>query len=149
MSLSIAQQCWGLLGLSVIQAGGTFENVLAIEDQMHSQFFLIAVILMSWTIWKARNELIFNNNQFGIQECKSETLENWWTAMSNAPSTRRKGLRSLIILVCWEVWKERNSRVFEHTESTNFMVLQRIKDEARLWILAGAKHLSTFLQLLS
>jgi len=71
LSLSIAQQCWGLLGLSVIQAGGTFENVLAIKDQMHSQFFMIAVILMSWTIWKARNELIFNNNQFGIQECKN------------------------------------------------------------------------------
>jgi len=66
-----AQQCWGLLGLNVVKAGGAFENVLAIKDQMHSQFFMVAVILMSWTIWKARNELIFNNNQLGIQECKN------------------------------------------------------------------------------
>jgi len=66
-----AQQCWGLLGLNVVQAGGAFEDVLAIKEQMHSQFFMVAVILMSWTIWKARNELIFNNNQLGIQECKN------------------------------------------------------------------------------
>jgi len=66
----------------------------------------------------------------------SNTTEEWWTSISNAPSTSRKGLRSLIILVCWEVWKERNARVFEHRESTNFVVLQRIKDEARLWIKA-------------
>ena len=96
-------------------------------------------------LWKEIATWAQNSNLHPSAWPHSETLENWWTAMSNAPSTRRKGLRSLIILVCWEVWKERNSRVFEHTESTNFMVLQRIKDEARLWILAGAKHLSTFL----
>ena len=44
---------------------------MAIKDQMHSQFFMVAVILMSWTIWKARNELIFNNNQIDIKECKN------------------------------------------------------------------------------
>ena len=25
---------------------------------------------MCWTIWKVRNELIFNNNQIGLQEAK-------------------------------------------------------------------------------
>lgn len=50
-----AQQCWRLLGL---------------KDQMQSQFFMVAVVLMSWTIWKARNEMIFNNNQLSIQECR-------------------------------------------------------------------------------
>jgi hypothetical protein len=53
----------------------------------------------------------------------SETLEKWWTTMSNAPGASRKGICSLIILVCWEVWNERNARVFDHTESTNFVVL--------------------------
>jgi hypothetical protein len=31
-----AQQCWGILNLDLIQTGGTFENILAIKDQMHS-----------------------------------------------------------------------------------------------------------------
>jgi hypothetical protein len=65
-----AQQCWGILILNTIQARGTFKNVMAIKDQMQSQFFMVAAILMSWTIWWARNELIFNNNQVGIQDCK-------------------------------------------------------------------------------
>ena len=49
---------------------GTFENVLAIKEQMQIQLFMVAIILMSWTIWWARNELIFNNNQVGIQDCR-------------------------------------------------------------------------------
>ena len=45
----------------------------------------------------------------------------------------RKGLRSLIILVCWEVWKERNARIFEHNGATNQQVLNKIRDIARPW----------------
>jgi len=56
-----------------------------------------------------------------------ETLEKWWTAISAAPSASGRELRSIIILVCWEVWKERNARVFQQVESTNLAVLQKIK----------------------
>lgn len=70
-----AQHCWGLLNLNIIQTGDTFENVRAIKDQLQSQFFMLAVILMCWTIWRARNELIFNNNQVGIQDCKAYFLQ--------------------------------------------------------------------------
>jgi hypothetical protein len=48
---------------------------MAIKDQMQSQFFMVTVILKSWTIWRARNELIFNNNQVGIQDCKNYFLK--------------------------------------------------------------------------
>jgi len=65
-----AHQCWGILNLNTVQHEGTFRNTQAIKDQLNSQFFMVAVILMSWTIWKARNDLIFNNNQLSIQECK-------------------------------------------------------------------------------
>lgn len=65
-----AQHCWGILNLNVVQNGNTFENVMAIKNQLQSQFFMVAVVLMCWTIWKAMNELIFNNNQISIQDCK-------------------------------------------------------------------------------
>jgi hypothetical protein len=58
-----AQQCWGILNLNTVLNGNTFENVMALKIQLQSQFFMVAVTLMS------RNELIFNNNQIGIQEC--------------------------------------------------------------------------------
>lgn len=66
----LAQQCWGILNLNTVLNGNTFENVMALKIQLQSQFFMVAVTLMCWTIWKARNELIFNNNQIGIQECR-------------------------------------------------------------------------------
>jgi hypothetical protein len=66
-----AQQCWGLLNINTVQNDGTFRNIQAIKDQICSQFFMVAVILMSWTIWKARNELIFNSNQLSLQDCKA------------------------------------------------------------------------------
>jgi hypothetical protein len=31
---------------------------------------MVAVILMCWTIWMARNDLIFNGNQISLQYCR-------------------------------------------------------------------------------
>jgi hypothetical protein len=52
-----------------------------------------------------------------------------------------KGLASLTLLVVWEIWKERNARVFRKKMSPSFVILDAIKCEARLWVLAGAKRL--------
>ena len=46
------------------------------------------------------------------------------------------------ILVTWSNWKERNARVFNNTEKTVARLVEEIKDEARLWCQAGAKHLA-------
>jgi hypothetical protein len=46
------------------------------------------------------------------------------------------------MLVSWEIWKERNARVFSNNAPTMAMVVNKIKDEAALWSLAGAKALS-------
>jgi len=51
------------------------DNVAALKIQLNSQFFMVAIILMLWTIWKARNELIFNNNQIDIQDCKEQFFQ--------------------------------------------------------------------------
>ena len=37
---------------------------------------------------------------------------------------------------------ERNARIFNRTEAPSFMVTAKIKDEASMWIIAGAKHLA-------
>jgi len=71
---TFAQLCWGFIGIHTVQGEGTVRNIQAIKDQMHSQFFMIATILLCWTIWKARNEMIFNNNQMSIHDCKELRL---------------------------------------------------------------------------
>ena len=65
--------------------------------------------------------------------------------IARLPSNDAKGLRSLIILVIWEIWLERNERIFKYKESPCQMVISRIKDQASNWMAAGAKHLATLL----
>ncbi|XP_072151401.1 uncharacterized protein [Setaria viridis] len=74
-----------------------------------------------------------------------DALHDWWTALAGAQVANKKGLRSLIILVLWEVWKERNARVFQHQEQSIPRLVARIRDEATTWVAAGAMHLERFL----
>lgn len=53
----------------------------------------------------------------------------------------RKALASLLMLVSWELRNERNPRIFRNTSAAMTMVTSRIKEEARVWALAGARHL--------
>jgi hypothetical protein len=48
----------------------------------------------------------------------------------------------LALLIIWEVWKERNNRIFDHTESTTTSLVIKIKSEFGLWLSAGAKSLA-------
>jgi hypothetical protein len=41
-----------------------------------------------------------------------------------------------------DYWKERNARVFNNKVAPPTVLLDIIKSEVRLWITAGAKHLS-------
>jgi hypothetical protein len=40
-----------------------------------------------------------------------------------------------------EIWKERNRRIFDHNETSVPGLLAEMKEEARIWALAGAKLL--------
>jgi len=57
-----------------------------------------------------------------------------------------RGFRSLLLLVNWELWLERNARTFKHAERPVHILLLKINEEARTWGVAGAKHLSALLE---
>uniref|UniRef100_A0A453PZ75 Reverse transcriptase zinc-binding domain-containing protein n=1 Tax=Aegilops tauschii subsp. strangulata TaxID=200361 RepID=A0A453PZ75_AEGTS len=65
-----------------------------------------------------------------------------WIKAVGAGDQHRKALASVMMLVSWEIWKERNARIFRNMAAPTTIVVSRIKEEARLWALAGAKHLS-------
>lgn len=54
-------------------------------------------------------------------------------------------LNSLIILVAWEVWKHRNSCVFENATPSVQEVLSAVNAEGTLWCRAGARELHQLL----
>ncbi len=39
---------------------------------------------------------------------EARSVQHWWGSLANTPGVPKKGLRSLILLVVWEIWKERN-----------------------------------------
>ena len=69
------------------------------------------------------------------------TVLQYWQAIIKTPTAHPKGLRSAIVLLTWEIWKERNARIFNNKSLTPPELMQKIKEEGRNWILAGNKYL--------
>jgi hypothetical protein len=67
-------------------------------------------------------------------------LAAWWIRdRKRLDKTRRKGFDSLVVLVWWQTWKERNARVFDsgHTAMQPVQLVQSIRDEGLQWVAAG------------
>jgi hypothetical protein len=69
----------------------------------------------------------------------------WWKMMAGGTSPDRKAISSLTLLVTWEIWNERNARVFRNKQAPLHVVLDRVKSEARLWVTVGARHLGNIM----
>ncbi|KAF7088625.1 hypothetical protein CFC21_091713 [Triticum aestivum] len=70
-----------------------------------------------------------------------QTVKQWWAASGRRLGCPRKAANSLQILVCWEIWNERNARFFHKKEYMPTRVVGIIKEEAKTWVLAGASFL--------
>lgn len=68
----------------------------------------------------------------------SWSIVDWWTTVAETRGLLRKVTVTILILITWEIWKERNARIF-HTKSTVPPELPaKIKEEGRTWSLTGA-----------
>jgi hypothetical protein len=70
------------------------------------------------------------------------TLAAWWTKLLKDAMANRKAMATIIMLVCWTAWKERNARVFNNKTTPPTVLLEIIKAEAKLWVAAGTRCLS-------
>jgi hypothetical protein len=74
-----------------------------------------------------------------VEPNRDSSLESWWSSAREL--VRRKDRRSfdtLVILIAWQIWKQRNARVFGNTQlqCSTTQLLFRIKEEFELWKLA-------------
>ncbi|WVZ79896.1 hypothetical protein U9M48_027421, partial [Paspalum notatum var. saurae] len=64
-----------------------------------------------------------------------DSVKQWWFTVGHS-SVPKKGTRSLLLLVVWQIWLERNARIFQRRERSAPDLIANIKAEARLWGLA-------------
>ena len=67
----------------------------------------------------------------------------WWLNITTRTAVPQKVVRSLTMLISWEVWKERNNRVFNRKETPPTRLMEKIKAEAVIWATAGAKDIAS------
>jgi hypothetical protein len=72
-----------------------------------------------------------------------DSLLDWWLRTRDTfPETLRRSFDSLVLLVSWCLWKERNRRTFDHRASTTTELLGRTLEEADVWIASGFRSLA-------
>jgi hypothetical protein len=100
------------------------------------------------TIW---HRLGLRVGALSLQPENWELVDNvsvWFTQMMNRlPSQLKEGLRSLILLTIWEIWRERNGRIFRKECRQVQKIVESIYDEANTWARAGNKGLRLVLQM--
>ncbi|KAF8683915.1 hypothetical protein HU200_044861 [Digitaria exilis] len=58
LECQFAQDCWNMLHIQVTDAE-PLQTLRAFEEQLSVPFPMYIIIIMSWCIWMARNDLIF------------------------------------------------------------------------------------------
>jgi hypothetical protein len=62
-------------------------------------------------------------------------VEIWWTYVALAHDGQRKAMGTILILVAWEIWSERNARTFKNVSTMATIVFHRIKSKLRQGLL--------------
>ena len=56
----------------------------------------------------------------------------------------RKAFGTLLVLVVWLLWKERNNRIFQNSNMPASDLVLKIIEEGKAWTYAGFMHLHKF-----
>ena len=79
-----------------------------------------------------------------LQQVQSDLFLDWWSrARRLIPKSGRRGFDSLVVLISWLLWKERNDRTFDRQVRTLQEVVARVYDEITVWSQAGYRQLES------
>lgn len=77
---------------------------------------------------------------------QTESMQDWIIHMTvGLQSSSREALNSLIILVIWEIWRERNNIIFRQIHRSAYQIPSDIQDAAKTWAYAGNRGLQRLL----
>ncbi|RCV16510.1 hypothetical protein SETIT_3G144200v2 [Setaria italica] len=82
----------------------------------------------------------------GLAPQAEQPFAEWWTdTRKQVAKVRRKGFDSIVWLVAWLIWRERNRRVHQRSALQPVALAPVIMEEARLWARAGFVALASLL----
>jgi hypothetical protein len=77
-------------------------------------------------------------------------MADWWLqTRADFPEAFWPGFDSLVLLVSWIIWKERNRRTFDHLTRTTTHVLAVIYEEADACVAARFRALASLLAMVT
>ncbi|KAM0832864.1 hypothetical protein ACQ4PT_064633 [Festuca glaucescens] len=84
-------------------------------------------------------------SRLNLQTCMPDPnseFNTWFeTATANAETSVQKGVKSIITLTMWRLWKARNDAIFKNITPNRHDLVVSILEEAKLWMMAGARAL--------
>lgn len=102
------------------------------EDPKHL-FINCAVSSLIWgsvLVWAGLSQVVPTLNQ--------QSLRSWWRQSRDLIlGEEHKRFNSVVMLVTWSIWRERNRRVFENSYKTLEQIVVQIKQEAKDWAIAS------------
>ena len=109
---------------------------LSNESGLHL-FLLCPFSRQVWDLVQAKLQITLNPKTDDATE-----LSRWWfDQVAGKPKNTARSLNAVLNLVCWSIWKERNSRTFSNLSATPFEVFSKLVDEAAVWHHAGRSGL--------
>ena len=126
---------------------GLMRRFRSLIDDLQLEELTLSGRLFTWSNGRDQPTLEYLDRAFATVEwlerqhlCPSDesVLLDWWQQeRMRVPESFRRGFDSLVLLVSWEVWKERNRRTFDSSCKTPTELVSLIRHEANDWIAAG------------
>jgi hypothetical protein len=96
--------------------------------------------VFSREVWDIILRAFHLSNSVAVQQ---QDVISWWTTTrKRLPKELRRGFDSLVLPMCWSLWKQRNARTFNRLTATPAELGSTISLVADLWIAAGFRCIS-------
>ncbi|WVZ55635.1 LOW QUALITY PROTEIN: hypothetical protein U9M48_006273, partial [Paspalum notatum var. saurae] len=132
---------FGLARLTALDPGLAPHRHVIKLTQLYSEHPLWLLLEMDFSLafgmtlgsWVWESARVWSNNLIlpPVVDCLS--VEDWWlTAFLGKPEEHHKTISGILMYIVWNIWKERNRRIFDGKSASLTTVFSRAKEEMAL-----------------
>nr|TKV97177.1 hypothetical protein SEVIR_9G477000v2 [Setaria viridis] len=114
-------------------ASGSYTSKYAYEAQFRGSFTTLEASNIWRAYTKAKHKVlvsIWSGGTICMPAIDEDETETWWTrSLEPFSKKQRRSVTAYLIMTTWNIWKERNRRVFEGTSLRLTQVFDLIQEE--------------------